>query len=146
VTAGGASAGPRLAAAKRVSLESAAADARAWRAHGETVALSRGVFDGLDPVHVDRLAAARAGAARLVVAVACDDAARAVLGTAPVLAFEHRATLVAGLRIVDRVVACEPGAFDGIVAAIAPDVPVSEPAPEEERKLPERVLARHARR
>jgi bifunctional ADP-heptose synthase (sugar kinase/adenylyltransferase) len=144
VTAGG-STEPRLAAAKRVSLESAAADVRAWRAQGRTVALARGVFDGLDPVHVARLAAARAEAARLIVAVADDDTARAELGASPVLAFDHRATLVAGLRIVDRVVACARDAFDAWAAATAPDVPVSEPAADEERKLPERVLARHTR-
>lgn len=134
---------PRIAAAKRVSLASAAAEARAWRAAGESTALARGIFDGLDPTHVARLEAARASATRLVVAVASDPCARAALGATPVLPFDHRATLVGGLRAVDRVVIWEEGGFDAIVAAIAPDRAVSEPAADEERRLIERVLARH---
>ena len=106
-----------MTAARVVGPAQAAESARAWRAAGERVALARGDFDLLNVDHVRQLAAARARAARLVVAVRDDRSAGAGAAGRPVLPARDRAALVAALRGVDLVT---------IVGA--PDGGASEPA------------------
>lgn len=97
------------AAARVVDPARAAAAVLAWRAAGARVALARGDFDLLTVGHVRQLAAARARAERLVVAVRDDrDAGSGVPGR-PVLPVRDRAALVAALRGVDLVVVLGAG-------------------------------------
>lgn len=96
------------AASRIVPLERAVPLVRAWREAGDRVAVVSGDFDLLAVSHVHAVAAARAGAERVVVAVRAD-AAAAARGPAgrPVLPARDRAALAAALRGVDLVVVLE---------------------------------------
>ena len=111
------------ALARIVSREGAAADAAAWRVAGERVVLANGVFDLLHVGHVRYLQQARALGTRLIVAVN-DDAS--VAGKKdpgrPVLLARDRASLVASLRGVDRVVLFDDPTVDALLRELKPHV------------------------
>jgi rfaE bifunctional protein nucleotidyltransferase chain/domain len=93
------------AAARVVTLGAAAAEAAALRARGGKVVLANGCFDVLHVGHVRYLAGARALGDWLVVGVNADASVRRLKGPGrPILDQAARAELVAGLRVVDRVV------------------------------------------
>lgn len=145
-------------AAKRSNLAGIAAAAHAWRAAGERVVLVAGVFDPMLAAHARQLAAWRADQDRLVVGVLGDRSAAAAAART-LLDEEHRATLVAALSVVDRVVVFEREAWPELIAALepraawcasvvlAPDAEAWPAALErEEQALVERVLAGAASR
>ena len=79
--------------------------ARDTRRRGERIAFANGCFDILHVGHVRYLEAAAAEADRLVVAINDDASVRTLKGGGrPILDADARATLVAALRAVDRVV------------------------------------------
>jgi len=90
--------------ARIVDAASLGAEIAAWRAAGLRVGLVCGDFDVLVAGHARVVAAARATADRVVVAVAEDaDVTRRRGESRPVLPAAERARLVAALRGVDRV-------------------------------------------
>jgi rfaE bifunctional protein nucleotidyltransferase chain/domain len=114
---------PRLARDKVVSPDDASRLVAEARAGGRTIALANGCFDLLHVGHVRYLAAARAEADLLVVAVNGDDSVRRLKGPGrPLSGAADRALLVAALRSVDRVVVFEEDDVSGLLLALRPDV------------------------
>jgi D-glycero-beta-D-manno-heptose 1-phosphate adenylyltransferase len=111
------------AAERVVARAQAIQDAGEWRASGLRVVLANGVFDLLHVGHARYLAGARALGDRLIVAVNGDRSAHALKGGGrPVQGERERATLVAALRGVDRVVVFDEPSVDALLEALAPDV------------------------
>ena len=94
-----------------------------WRADGQRVVFTNGCFDLLHVGHLRYLRSARALGDRLVIALNDDASTRGLKGPGrPILPFEERAELLAGLRVVDAVVGFgEPTALN-ILRMIAPDI------------------------
>jgi rfaE bifunctional protein nucleotidyltransferase chain/domain len=96
----------------------------AWRAAGQAVVFTNGVFDLLHPGHLAQLEAARSLGDVLVVGLNSDLSVR-MLGKGadrPVLDQQARAILLSALRCVDAVaVFDEPTPFE-LIALIRPDV------------------------
>src|SRR5262249_50058866 len=96
---------------------------RDTRARGETIAFANGCFDVLHVGHVRYLQAAAAGAARLIAALNDDESARQLKGAGrPIRPADARATLVAALRGVDRVIVFGGTTVADLLRAIRPDV------------------------
>jgi len=90
---------------------------------GRSIAFANGVFDLLHVGHVRYLEAAAQEADVLVVAINDDDSVRALKGEdRPILAAEHRAELVAALRVVDFVVIFPELTVGPLLLALRPDV------------------------
>src|SRR5712664_1698626 len=93
------------------------------RAAGRTIAFANGCFDLLHVGHVRYLQASAAEADRLIVALNDDRSVEQLKGPGrPILAAEARATLVAALRGVDRVVIFSETSVAELLRAIKPDV------------------------
>ena len=93
------------------------------RAGGRTVAFANGCFDLLHVGHVRYLESAAAEADVLIVAINDDESVRRLKGEGrPILGAEHRAELVAGLRVVDYVVIFSEPTVGPLLLAIRPDV------------------------
>jgi rfaE bifunctional protein nucleotidyltransferase chain/domain len=96
---------------------------RETRARGETIAFANGCFDVLHVGHVRYLQASAAEADRLIVALNDDRSVQQLKGAGrPILPAEARATLVAALRGVDRVVLFSETTVADLLRAIKPDV------------------------
>ena len=103
--------------------EAAIAQVLAWRALGETIVFTNGVFDLLHRGHVDSLAAARARGARLVVGVNDDASVRRLKGPArPLAPLEDRMAVLDGLRAVDLVTSFAEDTPEELIRALRPDV------------------------
>jgi len=90
---------------------------------GRSIAFANGVFDLLHVGHVRYLEAAAQEADVLIVAINDDDSVRALKGEdRPILAAEHRAELVAALRVVDFVVIFPELTVGPLLLALRPDV------------------------
>ncbi len=77
----------------------------AWRARGERIGFTNGVFDLLHPGHLALLAEVRGQCDRLIVAINADASVRRLKGPSrPVQNEQHRARLLAALSLVDLVV------------------------------------------
>src|SRR5215471_6792530 len=93
------------------------------RARGETIAFANGCFDVLHVGHIRYVQASAAEADRLVVALNDDDSVRHLKGAGrPILPAAARATLVAALRGVDRVVVFSGTDVAELLRTIQPDV------------------------
>jgi rfaE bifunctional protein nucleotidyltransferase chain/domain len=111
------------AAADRALPDEARARLRAWRAAGERVVFTNGVFDLLHRGHVEYLERARALGDRLVVGLNADASVRRLKGPSrPVVAAEDRAALLAALRCVDLVVAFAEDTPERLIGEVEPDV------------------------
>jgi len=96
---------------------------REARAAGRSIAFANGCFDLLHVGHVRYLEAAAQEADILIVAINDDDMVRALKGEGrPILAAEHRAELVAALRVVDYVVIFPEPTVGPLLLALQPDV------------------------
>jgi rfaE bifunctional protein nucleotidyltransferase chain/domain len=96
---------------------------RETRARGETIAFANGCFDVLHVGHVRYIQASAAEADRLIVAINDDESVRQLKGqNRPILPASARATLVAALRGVDRVVVFGGMTVADLLRAIEPDV------------------------
>ena len=108
--------GVRLGADDRAALER-------WRAAGETIVFTNGVFDLLHVGHAEYLEEAAALADRLVVGVNADDSVRRLKGPErPILPEADRRELVAALACVDLAVIFEDDTPLALIEAVRPDV------------------------
>jgi len=95
----------------------------AWRAAGECIVFTNGVFDLLHRGHVEYLAEARALGQRLVVGVNSDASTRRLKGAArPIVAAADRVAVLAALAAVDLAVVFEEDTPERLIRAVAPDV------------------------
>jgi len=95
----------------------------AWRAAGERIVFTNGVFDLLHRGHVEYLAEARALGDRLVVGVNSDASVRRLKGAArPLVAAADRVAVLAALRAVDLVVGFDDDTPLRLIEAVLPDV------------------------
>ena len=106
-----------------LSREALVARVREVRQAGRSIAFANGVFDLLHVGHVRYLEAAAQEADVLVVAINDDDSVRTLKGEGrPILTGEHRAELVAALRVVDFVVIFPEPTVGPLLLALRPDV------------------------
>ena len=106
-----------------VSLERAAAFARALQAEGRRVVFTNGVFDLVHPGHVRYLRAARAEGDALIVAVNSDRSVRASKDSGrPVIPDNERVELIAALDVVDAALVFDEDTPKYVIATIQPDV------------------------
>jgi len=101
----------------------AAAAIAAWRAGGERVVFTNGVFDLLHRGHVEYLEEARLLGDRLVVGLNTDASVRRNKGPdRPMVPEAERAEMLAALECVDLVVLFDEDTPERIVREVAPDV------------------------
>jgi D-beta-D-heptose 7-phosphate kinase/D-beta-D-heptose 1-phosphate adenosyltransferase len=94
-----------------------------WRAAGERVVFTNGVYDLLHRGHVEYLEEARALGDRLVVGVNSDASVRRLKGpTRPIVPQDERAELIAALACVDLALIFEDDTPLALIEAVAPDV------------------------
>jgi len=94
-----------------------------WRARGETVVFTNGVFDLIHRGHVEYLEEAAALADRLVVGVNDDASVRRLKGPErPIIPEDERQELVSALRCVDLAVLFGEDTPARIIEQVAPDV------------------------
>jgi len=95
----------------------------AWRAAGERIVFTNGVFDLLHRGHVEYLAKARALGGRLVVGINSDASVRRLKGPArPIVAAGDRAALLEALACVDLAVIFDDDTPARLIEAVRPDV------------------------
>lgn len=105
------------------SLSSLVAELHGRRALGQRIAFTNGCFDVLHAGHVQYLQEARAQADLLVVGVNGDSGVRSLKGpTRPIHPLESRALVLAGLQVVDYVVAFDEATPLLLIETIRPDV------------------------
>ena len=108
---------------KIMSRESLRAHAEAWRAAGDQIVLTNGVFDMLHVGHVRYLQGAKALGGRLVVAVNSDESVRKIKGPKrPLMPENERAEIVAALEGVDAVVIFSEPDVRTLIREIRPNV------------------------
>jgi D-beta-D-heptose 7-phosphate kinase/D-beta-D-heptose 1-phosphate adenosyltransferase len=108
---------------KVVTLNEAIARVGAWRAKGETVGFTNGVFDLLHPGHVSLLRQASGACDRLVVGLNSDASVRRLKGESrPVQGEAARAAVLASMTGVDLVVVFTEDTPEKLIRAIRPDV------------------------
>jgi D-beta-D-heptose 7-phosphate kinase/D-beta-D-heptose 1-phosphate adenosyltransferase len=110
-------------AASVLERDEAIARVLAWRAAGETIVFTNGVFDLLHRGHVESLATARSKGTRLVVGVNDDASVRRLKGPGrPLLPLEDRVALLAALRAVDLVTPFAEDTPEELIRALRPHV------------------------
>ena len=93
------------------------------RAAGRRIAFTNGYFDLMHVGHARYLAAARAQADALVVAVNADASVRALKGDdRPVFPLEERMEVLAALECVDLVTGFEERTAHEVIRAVHPDI------------------------
>jgi rfaE bifunctional protein nucleotidyltransferase chain/domain len=93
------------------------------RAAGRSVVLTNGCFDVLHVGHLHLLESAAAEADILVVALNSDESVRRLKGAGrPVMPFDERAGLIAGLAVVDWVVGFDDDTPAALIERLVPDV------------------------
>lgn len=93
------------------------------REQGQRIVFTNGCFDLLHPGHVRYLQEAAGHGDRLIVAINSDDSVRRLKGASrPVNSLHDRATVLAGLRSVDWLVAYEEDTPIEVLKALRPDV------------------------
>jgi D-beta-D-heptose 7-phosphate kinase/D-beta-D-heptose 1-phosphate adenosyltransferase len=93
------------------------------REDGRRIVFTNGVFDLLHTGHLKLLESAAGLGDRLVVGINRDDSVRQLKGPErPLVPFEQRAALVAGLEVVDRVIGFAETTPLELIDAIVPDV------------------------
>lgn len=108
---------------KLLTASAAAQTAARWRAHGLKIGLTNGCFDILHPGHVSLLRQARAQCDRLIVALNSDESVKRLKGEGRPVNHEFaRATVLASLASVDRVVLFGEDTPAALIEAIAPDL------------------------
>ena len=95
----------------------------AWRARGESIVFTNGVYDLLHRGHAEYLEDARALGDRLVVGVNSDASVRRLKGpTRPIVGQQDRLALISALACVDLAVLFEDDTPLRLIVAVAPDV------------------------
>jgi D-glycero-beta-D-manno-heptose 1-phosphate adenylyltransferase len=112
-----------MSANKIVSRDALQKQAVAWRAAGESVILTNGVFDMLHVGHVRYLQGAKALGGRLVVAVNSDESVRRIKGPSrPLMPENERAEIVAAIEGVDAVVIFSEPDVRALIRELRPSV------------------------
>ena len=94
-----------------------------WRAAGETVVFTNGVFDLLHRGHVEYLEEAASLGDRLVIGVNSDASVRRLKGEKrPLVPADERAELLGALACVDLVVVFEDDTPERLIREVTPDV------------------------
>jgi D-beta-D-heptose 7-phosphate kinase/D-beta-D-heptose 1-phosphate adenosyltransferase len=94
-----------------------------WRAAGERIVFTNGVFDLLHRGHAEYLAEARALGGRLVVGVNSDASVRRLKGPArPIVAAADRVALLEALAAVDLAVIFDEDTPARLIEAVRPDL------------------------
>jgi rfaE bifunctional protein nucleotidyltransferase chain/domain len=110
---------------KVLDRDSAAAQVRQWREHGQTVVFTNGCFDILHVGHVQTLQRARAEGQKLIVGVNSDASVQRLKGpTRPVNNQLDRAALLAALECVDAVTIFPEDTPVELLEVLRPDVHV----------------------
>ena len=123
MTAGGGGGEGETYGARVLTHDQAAAAIARWRAAGQTIVFTNGVFDILHPGHIRYLRAARAEGDKLIVAVNSDQSTRAIKGPGrPVNPESERAETLAALDMVDAVVVFDEPDPHQIITRLQPDV------------------------
>jgi len=108
---------------KIVQREQLADLAKRWRAQGEKIVLTNGIFDLLHVGHVRYLRGAKELGGKVVVAVNSDSSARALKGEGrPHTSEQERAEVLAALHDVDAVVIFPEKDVTAIIRDLRPDV------------------------
>ena len=95
----------------------------AWRAAGERLVFTNGVFDLLHRGHVEYLEEARALGERLIVGLNTDASVHRLKGPRrPIVPEDERAEVVAALECVDAVALFEEDTPERIIREVRPDV------------------------
>ena len=95
----------------------------AWRAAGERIVFTNGVFDLLHRGHVEYLEESRALGDRLVVGVNSDASVRRIKGPErPLVPGEERAELLGALECVDLAILFEEDTPERLIREVKPDV------------------------
>lgn len=111
------------------------------RAGGRRIAFANGHFDLLHVGHLRYLAAARAEADVLVVAMNDDDSVRRLKGPGrPIVPAAERAELLAALRPVDLVTVFAGDSPAALLAELRPDVHCKGPDYGSPERVPERAV------
>lgn len=106
-----------------MSRDSAAALAASWRADGLKVGFTNGCFDLLHPGHLSVLRHAASVCDRLIVGLNADASVRRLKGEGrPINDQATRATMLASLEMVDRVVVFEEDTPASLIEALQPHV------------------------
>jgi len=94
-----------------------------WRASGERIVFTNGVFDVLHRGHVEYLEEARALGDRLVVGVNTDASVRRLKGEGrPIVPEDERVEVLQALESVDLVVTFGEDTPERVIREVAPDV------------------------
>lgn len=108
---------------KVASLEEAVEQAERWRRRGKRIGFTNGCFDLLHPGHIALLNQAKAACDVLIVGLNSDDSVKRLKGeTRPVQNEAARATVLASLACVDRVVIFGEDTPEALIRALRPDV------------------------
>ena len=107
-----------------LKLGAAASQCSQWRAEGQKIVFTNGVFDLVHRGHVTYLEAARAAGDRLVVGLNSDDSVRTLGKGAdrPIVPEQDRAFIIAALRSVDAVVIFNGSTPLVLIDSLSPDV------------------------
>jgi rfaE bifunctional protein nucleotidyltransferase chain/domain len=98
-------------------------DLAAWRAAGDSIVFTNGVFDLLHRGHVEYLEEARALGDRLVIGLNSDASVRRIKGPRrPIVSESERAELLAALACVDRVIVFEDDTPAALIREVSPRV------------------------
>ena len=125
-----------LTSAQRATLQS-------WRAAGDRIVFTNGVFDLLHRGHVEYLEDARALGDRLVVGTNSDASVRRLKGPGrPIMSEDERAELVAALEPVDFVVVFEEDSPAALLDRLRPDVHCKGPDYGSPESVPEYQVVR----
>ena len=99
------------------------AELERWRAAGETLVFTNGVFDLVHRGHVEYLEEARALGDRLVVGLNSDASVRRLKGPErPMVPERERAEVLAALACVDRVAIFDDDTPERLIHEVRPDV------------------------
>ncbi|MFP4049671.1 MAG: bifunctional D-glycero-beta-D-manno-heptose-7-phosphate kinase/D-glycero-beta-D-manno-heptose 1-phosphate adenylyltransferase HldE [Desulfovermiculus sp.] len=108
---------------KIVSSRELIQEVRAWQQAGHMVVFTNGCFDLMHHGHIRLLHQAAGLGRRLVVGLNSDDSVRRLKGPSrPVLSHQDRATILAALECVDRVVIFDEDTPERLLGEIQPDV------------------------
>ena len=103
--------------------EDAARRLAAWRAAGDRIVFTNGVFDLVHRGHVEYLEEARSLGERLVVGLNGDGSVRRLKGPErPIVPEDDRIAMIAALESVDLAVRFEEDTPESLIREIAPDV------------------------
>ncbi|AHF14527.1 rfaE bifunctional protein [Niabella soli DSM 19437] len=108
---------------KIISAPEALAQREKWRAAGEKVVFTNGVFDILHAGHVRSLAQAASCGDRLIIGLNTDHSVKKLKGPQrPIISEQDRAYLLAALFFVDAVVFFEDDTPLELITSLMPDV------------------------